>query len=204
MDGDALRAKARRERAVAGIALIVTSPLLLAAMVAIKVEAVLDPRARGPVFFRETRIAHGREIQLLKLRTLDAASLASLGPGPTHIKHLEAKGTTRVGETLKRWYLDELPQLWNIVRGDMLLIGTRPYPIDLYEEEMARGITRKRDMPAGLVGPVQAAKGRTKDPVADDLAYWDALQHLSPGRLLLLDLGILWRSLRVVLEHRGL
>ena len=198
------RAKELRERALAAVAFVLTSPLLAAAALAIKVEGVLDRRARGPVLFREARIAHGREIELLKLRTLTAASLASLGPGPTHIKHLEAEGTTRVGAVLKAWYLDELPQLWNIVRGDMLLIGTRPYPIELYDEEMALGITRKRDMPAGLIGPVQALKGSTLDPVAADAEYWEALQRRTPGRLLLLDLKILWRSLRVVLEHRGL
>lgn len=198
------RGKEARERAIAALALAVTSPVLLAAMVAIKVEAILDRRARGPVLFHETRIAQGRTIRLIKLRTLDAASMASLGPGPTHIKHLESTGTTRVGAVLKRWYLDELPQLWNIVRGDMLLIGTRPYPVELYEQEMAKGITRKRDMPAGLIGPVQAGKGRISDPVAADEAYWRALHDLPPLRLLALDGRIVWRSLRVVLEHRGL
>lgn len=198
------RAKEVRERAIAAVAFVVTSPVLAAAALAIKLEGLVDRGARGPVFFRETRIAHGREIELLKLRTLSAASLATLGPGPTHIKHLEAAGTTRVGAVLKAWYLDELPQLWNIVRGDMLLIGTRPYPIELYEEELARGITRKRDMPAGLIGPVQARKGTSFDGLAADAEYWDALQHRSALRLLVLDLQILWRSARVVLEHRGL
>lgn len=198
------RAKEVRERAIAAVAFVVTSPVLAAAALAIKLEGLVDRGARGPVFFRETRIAHGREIELLKLRTLSAASLATLGPGPTHIKHLEASGTTRVGAVLKAWYLDELPQLWNIVRGDMLLIGTRPYPIELYEEELARGITRKRDMPAGLIGPVQARKGTSFDGLAADAEYWDALQHRSALRLLVLDLQILWRSARVVLEHRGL
>ena len=198
------RAKAARERAIAAVAFVLTSPVLALAAIAIKVEGLLDRRARGPVFFRETRISHGREIQLLKLRTLDAASLASLTPGPTHINALEGVRMTRVGGALKTWYLDELPQLWNIVRGDMLLIGTRPYPIDLYEHELAQGITRKRDMPGGLIGPVQARKGTTFDGLAADAEYWQALQRKVPGRLLLLDLKILWRSARVVLQHRGL
>ena len=198
------RAKELRERTIAAIAFVLTSPLLAAAAIAIKVEGLLDRRARGPVLFREARISNGREIQLLKLRTLSAAALASLGPGPTHIKHLEGSDTTRVGAVLKAWYLDELPQLWNIVRGDMLLIGTRPYPIELYEQELAQGITRKRDMPAGLIGPVQARKGTSFDGLAADAEYWEALQARVPGRLFLLDLKILWRSLRVVLEHRGL
>jgi len=200
----AWRAKEIRERAIGAVAFVLTAPVLAVAAIAIKIEALVDRRARGPVLFRETRIAHGREIELLKLRTLSAASLDSLGPGPTHIKHLEEEGTTRVGAVLKAWYLDELPQLWNIVRGDMLLIGTRPYPVEMYEEELALGVTRKRDMPAGLIGPVQARKGETFDAIAADAEYLAALQHWSAWRLLVLDVRILWRSARVVLEHRGL
>lgn len=198
------RGKELRERVVAGIGVVLTSPVLLAAAAAIKIEGLLDRRARGPVLFRETRISRGREIQMLKLRTLDATALASLGPGPSHIKALEKEHTTRVGGLLQQWYLDELPQLLNIVRGDMFLIGTRPYPIELYEEELARGITRKRDMPAGLIGTVQASKGTTQDPIAADAAYWDAFQRLPAWRLLQLDATIVWRSAVVVLKHRGL
>lgn len=199
------RAKEVRERAIAAVAFVVTSPVLAAAALAIKLEGLVDRGARGPVFFRETRIAHGREIELLKLRTLSAASLATLGPGPTHIKHLEAAGTTRVGAVLKAWYLDELPQLWNIVRGDMLLIGTRPYPIELYEEELARGITRKRDMPAGLIGPVQAQKGAEgASDLEVDLAYWEALRTYPGWKLFVLDLRIIGRSIKVFFEHKGL
>jgi undecaprenyl phosphate N,N'-diacetylbacillosamine 1-phosphate transferase/sugar transferase EpsL len=105
---------------------------------------------------------------------------------------------------MTRWYLDELPQLWNVVRGDMQLIGTRPWPIELYDEEMARGITRKRDMPAGLVGPVQASKGSGDDGLALDLAYWEAYKTYPAWKLLVLDLRILIRSGKVQLEHKGL
>lgn len=201
------RAKERRERAIAAVLFALTSPVLGLAAAAIKVESLLDPRARGPVLFRETRISRGREISLLKLRTLDAAALRSLGDGPTHIKGMEATRTTRVGAVLKQWYLDELPQLWNVVRGDMLLIGTRPYPVELYELELAQGITRKRDMPAGLIGPVQAGKGRlahVSDTIVADAEYWAALNERSAIGLLVLDVQIVARSVRVFLEHRGL
>lgn len=198
------RGKELREQIAAAVALALSSPVLLAAAVAIKVEGLIDRRARGPVLFRETRISRGRQIEMLKLRTLDAAALADLGPGPSHINLLDPSHMTRVGAFAKQWYLDELPQLINIVRGDMFLIGTRPYPIELYEAELAQGITRKRDMPAGLIGTVQASKGETFDAVAADAAYWDSFQHLSAWRLLKLDATIVWRSARVVLQHRGL
>lgn len=201
------RGKEWVERLLAVGLLVLTSPLLGACALAIKIEALLDPNARGPVLFREQRIARGRIIDLLKFRTLDARALMRLGDGPTHIAVLEKQGhLTRVGRAIRRWYLDELPQLLNIVRGDFSLIGTRPYPIELYEQELSRGVTRKRDMPAGLIGPVQAHKGAPDvgDGIALDLEYWEAYRTLPAWKLLLLDGGIVLRSIKVQLQHKGL
>ena len=199
------RGKEWRERVLAGLLLMPALPVMGLCALGIKLEGLVDPRARGPVLFREDRVARGRVFKLIKFRTLDADALATLGPGPTHIKGLEEAGhLTRMGRFMHRWYLDEVPQLWNIVRGDMLLIGTRPWPIDAYEDEIARGITRKRDMPAGLVGPVQASKGEGENGLQLDLEYWDAFQTYSAWRLLVLDMRILMRSVKVQLEHKGL
>jgi lipopolysaccharide/colanic/teichoic acid biosynthesis glycosyltransferase len=195
------------ERAVGVALLAVSSPVHAACAIAIKFEALLDRKARGPVFFRERRISRGKEFDLVKFRTLSAEALGSLGTGPTHIANLEKQGLlTRSGRVIRQWYLDELPQLWNIARGDMFLIGTRPWPLELYEEEMARGITRKRDMPAGLVGPVQAHKGdpARADGLQLDLDYWHAFQTYPWWRLLLLDLRILGLSVKVQLQHKGI
>lgn len=200
------RGKEWRERLAAALLLLPLAPVFGLCAAAIKIEALVDRRARGPVFWTEDRISRGRVIKMLKFRTLTRAALDSLGPGPTHIAHLERRGElTRAGRLIRQWYLDELPQLWNIVKGDMFLIGTRPYPLELYEAEMAQGITRKRDMPAGLIGPVQSFKGASvaTDEHTLDAEYWHAFQTLSGWALLKLDLEILRRSLRVQLEHKG-
>jgi lipopolysaccharide/colanic/teichoic acid biosynthesis glycosyltransferase len=199
------RGKELREQALTVLMLIPAAPVLAACALGIKLEGLINRRARGPVFFLEDRVSRGNVFKLVKFRTLDAEAIAALGPGPTHIKSLEREGhLTRMGRFMHRWYLDELPQLFNIVRGDMYLIGTRPWPIELYEAEMARGITRKRDLPAGLVGPVQSRKGSGDDGLELDLAYWDAFTTYPGWKLLLLDLRILMRSAKVQLEHKGL
>ena len=103
---------------VAVVGIVVTSPFLLATALAIKLES------RGPVIFRQERVGrNGRSFQILKFRTMvEGAHL--VGPG-----YLTSKGDpriTRVGAFLRRWSLDELPQLFNILRGDMSVIGPRP------------------------------------------------------------------------------
>ncbi|MGH2805794.1 MAG: sugar transferase [Actinomycetota bacterium] len=200
------RGKEARERLLALLLVLPLTPVFALCAVLIKLEGLFDRGARGPVFFKEERISRGEVIGLYKFRTLTADALAGLGDGPTHIARLETQGhLTRAGRLIRSWYLDELPQLWNIVRGDMFLIGTRPYPLDLYAEEMSRGITRKRDMPAGLVGPVQSYKGDASvDPLAVDLDYWDAFRTFPAWKLFALDVRILMRSLKVQLEHKGI
>ncbi|MBK5228733.1 MAG: sugar transferase [Actinobacteria bacterium] len=194
-------------RMLALVGIVLLSPLFFILAAAIKLEGVLDRGARGPVLFRETRISRGEVFSLLKFRTLTRAALDSLGEGPTHIKHIErAGGMTGVGRFLTRFYLDELPQLINIVKGDMALIGTRPWPIELYEQEMATGVTRKRDMPAGLLGPVQAHKGDDNSPDGQklDAQYFEAYRTWPWPRLLWLDLKIMARCLKVMAEGKGL
>ena len=202
------RGKEWRERIAAALLLVPAAPVLILCALAIKMEGLIDRRARGPVFFVEDRVSRGRVIGMLKFRTLTAEALASLDRSkPTHIADLEQAGhLTRVGRWIRQWYLDELPQLINIVKGDMFLIGTRPYPVAEYEAELARGITRKRDMPAGLIGLVQSHKGKLDilDEVELDRVYWNAFRTYSAWRLLLLDLRILFRSAKVQAEHKGL
>jgi lipopolysaccharide/colanic/teichoic acid biosynthesis glycosyltransferase len=200
------RGKELRERVLATLLLIPTAPLFLACALLIKLEGLVRPDARGPVFFTETRISRGEPFGLLKFRTLRASALATLkADEPTHIALLEQSGgLTWAGKLIRQWYLDELPQLLNIVRGDMFLIGTRPWPLKLYEADLATGRTLKRDMPAGLIGPVQAHKGRKIDPRVLDADYWEAFRTYPAWRLLLLDVKVIGQSLRVQLEHRGI
>ena len=199
------RGKEARERVLAAALFGLAAPILAACALAIWIEGLLFKSARGPVLLREPRMSRGEPFDLLKFRTLDAAAVSGLSKDE-YIATFEQKSRyTRVGKFLKQWYLDELPQLWNIVRGDMFLIGTRPWPIKMYEDELAKGRTRKRDMPAGLIGLVQSAKGDPdKDSVRLDEEYWEAFKTYSGWRLLVLDTRIVLRSLKVQLKHEGI
>jgi lipopolysaccharide/colanic/teichoic acid biosynthesis glycosyltransferase len=119
--------------AIAGAGLALTSPVLALAALAVKLEG------GGPVLYRQTRVGQGGEdFELLKLRTM-VVGAEQQGAG-----YAVDKGDsriTRVGRFLRRTSLDELPQLWNVVRGDMSLIGPRPtlrYQVEKYTDRQRR------------------------------------------------------------------
>ena len=155
----------------AAVGLALASPVLAAAAVAIKLED------GGPVLYRQRRVGlDGADFDLLKLRTMivgaehQGAGLA-VNRGDARI--------TRVGRVLRRLSLDELPQLWNVVRGEMSLIGPRPtlrYQVEKYSERQ-----RKRlDVKPGITGWAQV-NGRASLPWDDriELDVW-YVEHRSP------------------------
>jgi lipopolysaccharide/colanic/teichoic acid biosynthesis glycosyltransferase len=104
--------------AVAGIGLVLTSPLVALAALATKLED------GGPVLYRQTRVGKdGEDFDVLKLRTM-VVGAETMGAG--YAVDEGDRRITRVGRILRRTSIDELPQLWNIVRGDMSVIGPRP------------------------------------------------------------------------------
>ncbi|RMF36495.1 MAG: sugar transferase [Chloroflexi bacterium] len=203
------RLKEGFDRVLAGIGLVVTAPLFGLVALAIKLDGWLWPEDRGPVLHREQRISAGQPFTLLKFRTMRVRAIEEVRRRGLTVKYLEreGRGHTRVGRYLRRWYLDELPQLLNILRGEMSFVGPRPPAPFEYERELAEGIVRKRLARAGLVGLQQVHKGRTKsfdEEIALDYAYVAQVRRMRPWRRLLYDVGILLRSLRVLLEGKGL
>ena len=167
--------------AIAGVGLVVSGPLLGLAALAIKLED------GGPVLYRQRRVGKdGADFELLKLRTMVVGA--------------ETKGSgwavdrgdpriTRVGRLLRRTSVDELPQLWNVLRGDMSVIGPRPtlrYQVERYTE---RQLERLSVLP-GLTGWAQIhgrAELSWEDRIELDLWY---VEHRSPR----VDLTVLLRT----------
>jgi lipopolysaccharide/colanic/teichoic acid biosynthesis glycosyltransferase len=189
--------------------LLLTAPLLGMAALAILIDGLIWPEDRGPVFYRETRISAGRPFSLLKLRTMQVSAIQEAHRQGLTVKYLERenRGHTRVGWHLRRWYLDELPQIINILRGDMSFVGPRPPAPFEYERELSEGNVRKKLARAGLVGLQQVYKGRTQgfdEEIALDYAYVAQAGAMSPPRRLVYEIGIILRSIRVLLEGKGL
>ena len=176
---------------LAAVLLVVTAPLLALAALAIRLES------RGAVFYRQRRVGrHGRPFQLWKLRTMVPGAEA-LGAG-IYVVEGDPR-ITRVGRMLRRFSLDELPNLVNVLQGDMAIVGPRPTvqeQVDRYTERQRRRLEVK----PGITGWAQI-NGRTSLPWPEriELDVW-YVEH----RSLRLDLRILARTARMLASGQGL
>ena len=203
------RAKKVADKGISGILLVLLAPVFAVAYVAIGLDRLLASRDRGPWLYRERRISRGREFDLLKFRTLRNVALARQREGEAHARLLESDATnlTWAGRRiLKPWYLDELPQLFNVLRGDMSLVGPRPWPPSMVHDQVAQGLDYRNHVLPGWTGPVQVQKGIVEPAgyTQLDLAYVEACRTWSGPRLARYDLGILWRTLKVLARGEGL
>ena len=165
----------------ASLGLVLASPVLAAAALAIKLED------GGPVLYRQRRVGYqGRDFDLLKLRTMVVGAETQ---GAGFAVNRGDPRITKVGRALRRLSLDELPQLWNVLRGDMSLVGPRPtlrYQVEQYTPRQRRRL----DVKPGLTGWAQV-NGRTTLPWDEriELDLW-YVEHRSPR----VDLKILLRT----------
>ncbi len=185
---------------LASCALVCAAPLMFAIALAIKVDS------RGPVFFRQERTGRrGRPFEIFKFRSMTADawqkrdSVAGLNQvdGPLFKMDADPR-VTRVGALIRKTSLDELPQLFNVVRGEMSLVGPRPLPTE--ESDLLDGAALNRfDVKPGITGLWQVC-GRS------DLCYAD-LQHLDSVYVkswsLLWDFRILLQTPKVVFSRSG-
>src|SRR5256885_137316 len=190
----------------ATLLLLVLTPILIVVVAAMAVDMLLVPRDRGGFLYREPRISLGRTFGLLKFRTLRNDVLADLRRVGSHARLYEAEqnNLTWAGRRLlKPWYLDELPQLLNVLRGDISLVGPRPWPPELVERQVAEGRDYRRRIVAGLTGRAQVTKGARIPYEELDLEYVRRAETLSTWALVRYDLGILRKTVRVITRGEG-
>ncbi|NLT07705.1 MAG: sugar transferase [Solirubrobacterales bacterium] len=176
---------------VAGAALVLTAPLLAVCAVAIKLDS------RGPVLYRQRRVGRdGAPFELYKLRTM-VVGAESTGAG-LYIEARDAR-ITRVGWVLRRFSLDELPNLLNVLRGELAVVGPRPTVQEQVDRYTAHQ-RRRLEVKPGITGWAQV-NGRTSLswPERIELDVW-YVDNRSPA----LDLRILARTARMLLSGDGL
>ena len=172
------------DKILAILLLILSSPLSLLICLAIKLEGFVVPENRGPIFHWEQRVTQGKVFKLHKFRIFKSGASKEIRKGkcPKDVEN-RPENLTNVGKALKKIGLDEMPQFWNILKGDMSFVGPRPKPVAEYQEEIDKGMYRRKIIRAGLSGPVQVLKGTKRtyeDELKADTDYIEKCRDLSP------------------------
>jgi len=190
--------------------IVLLSPLIILIVVVLCIENVLFPSSRGPILYKETRYTEGKPFNFFKFRifTVDAIEKERRTHGIVHTKTLEhTKGAiTQTGKILKQVYLDELPQLWNVLKGEMSLVGPRP----TNRENMDNLIREKRYskflIRAGITGFFQSHKGKALNGNQEeyDMKYVNFVKNNPGWKIVLYDLKMLSISIITILRAEGI
>jgi exopolysaccharide biosynthesis polyprenyl glycosylphosphotransferase len=191
--------------AVSALGLVILMPFLAAIALVIKLDS------RGPVLFRQVRMgARGHTFEIAKFRTMVRGADARRGELAHLNKHAANGGDTRMfkarndprvtraGRFLRRYSLDELPQLWNVLKGEMSLVGPRPLPLE-EDEHVGSWARRRLDLRPGITGPWQVL-GRSEIPF-EEMVKLDYLYVT--GWTIGYDLKLLARTIPILFSVRG-
>lgn len=200
LGGAMRRVKDWGERVIAVVAIVFASPIMAGVAIAVKCSS------RGPVLFRQVRVGRNAEpFSMLKFRTMAADAeqqrtrIIDLNQADGLLfKVRDDPRVTRLGRCLRRLSLDELPQLWNVVRGEMSIVGPRP-PLPTEVAQYGEDVRRRLLVKPGLTGLWQV-NGRS-DLCWEDSVYLDL--HYIDNWSLTLDLVIVARTINAVIRQRG-
>jgi exopolysaccharide biosynthesis polyprenyl glycosylphosphotransferase len=186
-------AKRAFDLVVGSLALVITLPVWLTAAIAIRMTSA------GPVFFHQERVTKGgRTFRMHKFRTMRQDLPADADTTVPFFKIDQDPRITRVGHLLRKWSLDELPQLWNVLRGEMSIVGPRPLPTEQVAANLEL-LGPRHEVPAGMTGWWQI-NGRS-DVAPTQAVRLDAfyIENWS----LTFDLYIVLKTMSTVLERKG-
>ena len=176
---------------LSAVLLLVLSPLLIALSVWVKLDSP------GTVFFRQKRVGKGKKyFQIYKFRSMRSDAPKDV---PTHLMTGADRLITHSGRVLRKTSLDELPQLINILQGDMSFVGPRPALWNQYDLIEERDKYGANDVTPGLTGLAQVS-GRDELSIEDKAAKdGEYVRRMSLGE----DIGILFRTVANVIRHKG-
>jgi len=196
------------DKFLAVILLSISLPILLILKIAYVVEGILIPENRGAMLFYYWGVSGGKKIKKWKLRLIKTKYIEPEGAARHDWIAFSAEWTpdsrTIVGAFAKKWYLDELPQFWSVLVGDMSIVGPRPLSVLHYERDKAQGNVTRSLLKGGLLGLGHINKGTSEMGNSTyEYKYIDEYLKRSAFELLRLDLWIIWKGIIVILKGGG-
>ena len=197
------------DKLVAMFFLIISLPIFILLKLAFILEGLFIPENKGPMFFYYNAVSAGQVIPKYKIRLIKRRFIDPVGASKHEWKAFSAEWSpdsrTYVGQFVKKFYLDELPQFFSVLKGDMSIVGPRPLAIVHYERDLAQGNVTRKLLKGGLLGLGHINKGTPEmgNPIYE-YEYIDKYLKLSSFSLLCLDLKIIWRGILVIFQGKGL
>ena len=177
------------------LSLLISVPIIIATAIAIKLDS------NGPILYRQKRVGHnGKIFELIKFRSM---SVDAEKDGAEWAQEND-KRVTRVGKFIRRWRIDEIPQMWNVLKGEMSFIGPRPERLEFVEilQRETPSYALRHSVRPGITGwaqvnyPYGASKEDALEKLQYDLFY---IKNLS----IFLDMHILLKTIKIVLFGKG-
>lgn len=188
--------------------LVISCPIFAVIKMLFLVEGWVIPENRGPMLFYYNAVSAGRVIPKYKIRLIKAKYIEPEGAKRHDWIAYSAEWTpdsrTYVGQFVKKFYLDELPQFWSVLKGDMSIVGPRPLSVLHYERDRAQGNVTRFLLRGGLLGLGHINKGTSEmgNPIYE-YEYVDQYLKRSSFGLLCLDLWIIWKGILVIIKGGG-
>lgn len=196
------------DKVVALFFLVLAAPILLLLKIFYIIEGLLISENQGPMLFYYYAVSKGKtfrkyKIRLIKMRHIDQ-ELAKEGKWEAYSSEWNEDSRTCVGGIVKKFYLDEIPQFWSVLRGDMSIIGPRPLAVVHYERDLKQGNVTRKLLKGGLLGLGHIRKGKEDfgDPMYE-YVYLDKYLKLSELELLKFDMGIIFGGIKLILKGEG-
>lgn len=200
--------KSAFDKLVASLMLLVSAPILLLLKAAFLIEGWLIPENAGQMLFYYNAVSAGRQIPKYKIRLIKTKYIEPEGAKRHDWVAYSAEWTpdsrTYVGRFVKKFYLDELPQFYSVLKGDMSIVGPRSLSILHYERDRAQGNVTRFLLRGGLLGLGHINKGTSEmgNPMYE-YEYVDQYLKRTSFGLLRLDLWVIWRGILVIAKGGG-